>query len=67
MSGREALMLKCIEALMDMNVILAVSIDSNSGLDGEAYYRAYGKYNAAHYDLIHADDEQGRLELGDLD
>lgn len=57
MSDSEKLMIKCIDALQSMVTILSVAVDGTGiEIDGEGYRRAYGKYSAAHYDLIHLED-----------
>lgn len=57
MSDSEKLMIKCIDALQSMVTILSIAVgEACVEIDGEGYQRAYGKYSAAHYDLIHLED-----------
>jgi len=64
MSETERLLLKCIDGLASMVTVLTVAVDSEmGGVDGDAYYLAYGKYSAARYELTHRrEDDEGESE-----
>ena len=59
MSDAEKKLERCVDALYDVVSMLAVEIDA-AGLmseeDGKRVLRAFDKYSAAHYDLLHLED-----------
>lgn len=56
MNRRDELLLKCLESMQAEATITAVVLSSlghMSEQEASDFERAYGKYNSAHYDLMH--------------
>lgn len=59
MTDAEKLLEKCVNALYDVVATLAVEVDAMGVMSertGKSINRAFEKYSAAHYDLLHLED-----------
>lgn len=59
MTETEKNLMKCIESLYSVLATVAVCMDDGrfSEKDGAAINRAFSSYSAAHYDLLHENEE----------
>lgn len=57
MTDRDEALLRCLDALLSMESVIAVvfgSLGYMSADEAKSFERAYGRYNAAKQDLMHA-------------